>query len=270
MAGFLATLAPEAFAGAPTSHSSADASACDGCPHSDSVSAHRTVLIDVGANCGDTYQTMQQMFPALQANDAEIFLWEPLPVLLEAYLRRIASSDPRVHLVEKAAWVSDGTTNFFPSRRDEGLSAAQVAAKWHCNKSAPDARMPTHPHGSATLVDGKSHWNRYRKGQPLQVATQAFAQWFAALALAPCDYVVLKIDIEGAEHAILRHLLDSSSHACAVDEWLIEWHPNQTGTPDALPALQDVIRRCSSQMRCPVNLREQHGEHWRLAKTTRL
>lgn len=225
--------------------------------------AHRKVLIDLGANCGDTYLQMQQMFPALQASDAEIFLWEPLPVLLDAYLRHIASIDPRVRLVESVAWVSGGTTEFFQSKRDEKLSASQVATSFRCNDSS---HMRGNPHGSATMVDAKSHWNRFiRKGQPVQVGMRDFAQWFAALKLAARDYVVLKIDIEGAEHAVLQSLLEQP-HACEVDEWLVEWHPNSSSTAHALPTLRAAIRRCSAQSGCPVYLREQIGRRWQLAR----
>ena len=225
--------------------------------------AHRKVLIDLGANCGDTYLEMQQMFPALQASNAEIYLWEPLPVLLDAYLRHIASIDPRVRLVESAAWVSEGTTQFFQSKRDEKLSASQVANAFRCNDSS---LRRGNPHGAATMVDAKSHWNRFlRKGEPVQVGMRDFARWYAALKLAACDYVVLKIDIEGAEHAVLQSLL-GQSQACEVDEWLVEWHPNSTNTTHALPKLRDTIRRCSAQSGCPVHLREQVGPEWRLVQ----
>ena len=127
----------------------------DGCPQHQAQP--RSVLIDLGSNCGDTYQTMQQMFEPLQASSAEFFLWEPMPVLLEAYLRRIASNDSRVRLVEAAAWVSDGNATFFQSQRDERLSPAQTASRWHCNVSERRKKTQVgNPHGSATLIDART------------------------------------------------------------------------------------------------------------------
>lgn len=51
-----------------------------------------------------------------------------------------------------------------------------------------------------------------------------------------CDYVIAKLDIEGAEWEVLTHILQRGAGPL-LDELLVEWHPWHEGNrPPDLPS----------------------------------
>lgn len=59
-----------------------------------------------------------------------------------------------------------------------------------------------------------------------------FAAWIKQHYCAE-DYIVLKLDIEGAEYQVLQHMLDSGVLSW-IDQLYVEWHAHMTGNPTLL------------------------------------
>lgn len=70
--------------------------------------------------------------------------------------------------------------------------------------------------------------------QPWSCTTIDLARWMREL-FSPGDFVVLKIDAEGAEWRLLPHLLRADA-AQLVDEMWVEWHH------DGMPNVQAASR----------------------------
>ena len=84
---------------------------------------------------------MQQMFPALQASNAEIYLWEPLPVLLDAYREVMDENRHRWPLS-------------FPPL--EAL-AKDVAVWWQEHARRRAGKAPMRPFGGSVADSGVAH-----------------------------------------------------------------------------------------------------------------
>ena len=59
---------------------------------------NRTVIVDAGANCGNSLKRLQQLFPRLRAPGVEVYLWEANPHVQRAYLGDIEMRDGVVQL----------------------------------------------------------------------------------------------------------------------------------------------------------------------------
>ena len=78
---------------------------------------NRTVLVDAGANCGNSFKRLQQLFPRLRAPGVEVYLWEANPHVQRAYLGDIETRDPRAKLYRNAVWIRDEPITFFLQKR---------------------------------------------------------------------------------------------------------------------------------------------------------
>lgn len=77
---------------------------------------------------------------------------------------------------------------------------------------------PNSPKGNTHSITGQ------QSKLPVFVRTVNLAEHIARLA-RPCDYVVLKMDVEGAEWPILHSMVDSGfPQRQLIDELLCEWH----------------------------------------------
>lgn len=150
----------------------------------------RKIFIDGGANTGISVQLFRQKYP--QAESFEIHSFECNPKLLSKFKQSIKE----VTLHEKALSTKDGVANFYIGN---SLS-------------------------STLRTDKTSGGIQYSR--PIQVATVDLAN-FIKSNFSKEDYIILKLDVEGAEYDIIPHLLKEDIFSGWVDELFGEWHPGK-------------------------------------------
>ena len=186
----------------------------------------RPVLIDLGANCGNSFHSILRDYPRLDRPTLQAFLWEPDPRLVSRWLRPISKKDPRVFVVNGAASVDPGVScaSFYLDARTDSLSTAQLGRK-RCNRWGIATSSSLHVRADS------------RKGRPIHIASVDVLQWLLHLELRREDEVFVKIDIEGHELRLVPHLMSAPQELwCLVDTWAIEWHAR------LWPARDDVER----------------------------
>jgi FkbM family methyltransferase len=184
----------------------------------------RKVLFDLGTHHGEGLRHLRQELSldgtweihAYEANPAcHVCRWlqgVPLPI--------------QVH--ETAVWIRDGQVTFRQHNR-RALSQG----------SSPDATSDVDGWASCLAELGSSH-------PDLEPAVEVPCEDFARLleAYSAEDFVVVKMDVEGAEFAILRHLIKREV-VQRIRRLYIEWHdhlvPTETGC---------TRRQLEQQLRC--------------------
>jgi len=151
----------------------------------------RKVFLDCGANrCHATQIFLNQGF-----TDWEYHLFEPNKNLVKHY-DEIVRKYPQVNFnyYNKAVWIEDGAKEFYFSRR--GAEGSTIVKEKFSNKVDFD--------------------------NPELVATFDFSSWVKESFSAE-DYVILKIDIEGAEYEVLGKMVDDGTIDYA-NQIIVEWH----------------------------------------------
>jgi len=191
---------------------------------------NRTVIVDAGANCGNSLKRLQQLFPRLRAPDVEVYLWEANPHVQRAYLGDIEIRDPRVKLFKNAVWIRDEAVTFFLQKRDENKTVDELRHEFPCKPWDRHGNA----HGGSSLISNsmengalyKKGANAFNRGVGVHVQGRDFPAWLVSLKLCTepdRDLVIVKIDIEGAEYLVLSRILDLKLE-CYADKWLVEFH----------------------------------------------
>lgn len=150
------------------------------------------VYIDLGCFDGDSVEQFRNWrriaFPGRE--DWKIYAFDPNPRFAEAWQTK---KDQNTSFTQLAAWVEDGTAEFAVS---------------------------DNPLGSTLMPGKKKVWDTSEK---IEVDTFDFSKWLESFA---GDFVVVKMDIEGAEFPILKKMLKDSTYKI-VDVLMVEFHPNK-------------------------------------------
>lgn len=169
---------------------------------------NRGVLIDLGANCGNSYLSFKELFEKKRSESFIYYLFEPNPYLFETYLSKWSGSDTVIPL-QMAGWIRDGSMDFYLDTNE-----VDKPCDPHSNKN---------PRGASSLLKDEYH---PRSGQRITVTTLDMNTWILE-HVKPDDYCVLKVDIEGAEYELLRHLMIGGAMKL-VDELYVEFHEPYT------------------------------------------
>lgn len=95
------------------------------------------------------------------------------------------------------------------------------------------------------------HWDAVASGSKATRLTSVnLAAWLLRNFL-PQDYVVIKMDIEGAEYEVVPHLADMGA-GIIVDQLLVEWHPSVS--------VGDEDQRKARQMRADAGVKRLTAE----------
>jgi len=187
----------------------------------------RLVFIDLGANCGNSFKRLRNQ-KKLESPDWEAWLWEANPQMVNFYLNDLAKEDRRIRVVELAAWTENKKMQFFLTRGQEDVTDITKFKAHQCK-----AGSHYQPSGASSLFSGKGDGgaddkarrkSKYIAGKAVEVDAVDFNEWMRDQELIDADNVILKIDIEGAEIPLLKHMLESGDEICRVDHFLIEWH----------------------------------------------
>mmetsp|Transcript_98552 Transcript_98552/g.279126 ORF Transcript_98552/g.279126 Transcript_98552/m.279126 type:complete len:252 (-) Transcript_98552:47-802(-) len=162
----------------------------------------KCIFVDLGAANGNSFEVFRQRqepyasanLPAVCAHSWEAWLMEANPLFTQD-LRRLEQIYPgQVHsLAENACFSCDGVSRF------------------HLDPNA------THNHWGSTLTRGADPGS-------IEVPTQNLLR-LLTLWTIPEDYVIVKMDIEGAEYDIVP-CLARSQIGTNIDLFFVEVHPN--------------------------------------------
>lgn len=160
------------------------------------------ILIDCGLGEDISFPTaFLQRYP-----DAKVIGVEPNPRSL-AYAK--AHCPENMEIIPQAIWTHAGETLTFHLPRSQDL-------------------LPKGADGvSGSLIDSHEY---VEGGDRLEVVTTDFATILRQAGRTRCD--VLKLDIEGAEYALLQKLA-ADGHLAQVDQLLLEFHHGVTEHADA-------------------------------------
>ena len=150
------------------------------------------LYIDLGAYTGDTAREFRDRYPG--APSFHFHLFECRPGIDVIPPEGVAL----VHVHRQAAWIRDGMTKFYES-----------ATRF----------------GSSLLKEKKTGYLRIRT--PIEVPCVCFANWLLDTARG-AEYVVIKMNVEGAEYAILRQMAGRGALGL-VDELYVELHGEKVG-----------------------------------------
>jgi FkbM family methyltransferase len=158
--------------------------------------AKRRVFIDCGANTCRGLRDFIGKHP-----DFEFFAFEPQPDLQHEIAEVVCEyPEVKVTFYGKAVWVADEVLNFF------------LATNW-----GPNHR------GGSTLLKGHIHNEaRVDYDHPLSVDAIDFSRWLST-NFSERDYIVIKMDIEGAEYEVLEKMIRDGTLQM-VNELYVEFH----------------------------------------------
>lgn len=154
----------------------------------------RNIYVDLGAYDGDTVKQFRNWrklaFPLL--TDWQIYAFDPNPIFKEKWETK---KDEHTFFEQKAAWIFDGEI--------------EVAID-----SAPE------PLGTTVMPGKKKIWDVSEK---ITVPCFDFPLWLKQFR---GQYIVVKMDVEGAEFPILQRMLEIGT-ANVPQYLLVEFHPNK-------------------------------------------
>lgn len=167
--------------------------------HYEIEEAPRYVMIDGGAHRGETIQNFKA-HSISEEHRWEIYAFECNPELWDG-LRK----DSDITLMPQAMWTEATTLEFFATDETTMGSVYEEAGK-----------------------------ERHLQKKKIQVTAIDFGQWLAG-KFRPEDWVILKLDIEGAEYPILDQMLKDGS-IDSVDMLFIEFHNQWVGVDNSRDA----------------------------------
>jgi FkbM family methyltransferase len=152
------------------------------------------VYIDLGAYDGDSldYFLNRNDLPTCTC-DFDIYAFEPNPYL-DTYWKAITKSNKKIIYSPKAAYIDNEEREFTVDLSENAFGS--------------------------TLMQSKRNWG---VGEIVSVQCFDFSEWMKQFA---DDYVVVKMDIEGAEFPILEKMIGDGTDRI-IDELLCEFHPNK-------------------------------------------
>lgn len=148
------------------------------------------VFIDLGAYDGDSIKAFYGMDLPVPYTQFDIYAFEPNPLFAEP-LAQLARENPRITLSKKAAYISSGL-------QDWGMDQSQT------------------PMGS-TLMRTKRNWDAAVK---TTVECFDFSKWLKKFR---GSYVIVKMDIEGAEYDVLEKMIADGTDDIPA-KMMIEFH----------------------------------------------
>ncbi|KAF9974151.1 hypothetical protein BGZ73_002489 [Actinomortierella ambigua] len=200
----------------------------------------RYIFVDLGANRADSMEAFlkkpnakfQYDYPKpswANYEDAEIFLFEANPVFNAQLVQAKQRADEEGIKVEifpsTVVDVKDGIRTFF-------LDTVNGAHDyWGSSIYA------THPDAVRSQSKGTD------------LTSVNIATWLLRNTL-PRDFVVVKMDIEGAEYEVIPHLADNQAWA-VIDHLLVEWHGANVGggTPEEIKLRNDRAAAAAEKLR---------------------
>ena len=145
----------------------------------------RKIFLDCGAHKATSIKKFREEYP--NADDYEIISFECNPKF-----KQILRDVDDITFYNKAIWIKDGKTEFY------------------LGKGA-----------SSSLIYGKTRGN-LNFDNPIEVETIDLSKWIMD-NFTKDDYIILKMDIEGAEYEVLTKMIDEGSIKY-INKLYVEFH----------------------------------------------
>ena len=162
-------------------------------------------FIDCGAHCGESILSAKQRFGI----NTNVISFEPIPGLAKQ-LQEIHQDNPTVQIQNSAVWVSDELKTF------------------HLSEEYTDG---------SSLLDSL---NNLRKEHSINIPCFDLSSWLAE-SFDEDDYIILKLDIEGAEYEVLNKMIDDGT-INLINEFWGEWHDMKISDPETLKTSKKVYK----------------------------
>ena len=156
----------------------------------------RYIFIDGGSHRGESIEWFERSAIFSQYS-WEIFAFEPNSVLIPSISSNICAS--YLTILNKAMWTYDGTIGFYLGKETDGSSVL-----------------------SCKRVGGLSK-------VPIKVDCVNFGQWIKR-NFTHRDYILVKLDIEGAEYKVLDQMLNDDT-IFYIDALFVEFHNRMVKVP---------------------------------------
>lgn len=159
------------------------------------------ILLDFGANKG---QGLKKMIDIHQI-DKEwiIYSFEPNPNLFKIFNDNFKDINLNIHFNKKAVWKNNGEINFsIMNENDEGSSIECLISE---NRASDPGDPCFRKHDNIIKVECIDILDILDK-------------------FNVDDFIIIKMDIEGAEFQVLRRLLESKENCKKIKYIYIEWH----------------------------------------------
>ena len=150
---------------------------------------NRKIFLDCGANRGQSIIAAKKQF----GSDTEIYSFEAVSVLYNKLVDKW-NNDPKVHLYNNIVWDKEDIVKIYISTEWSDASTLYL------EKS-----------------DRKIDKNIYNEIKSIDLSD------FIKTNFDPNDYIILKLDIEGAEYDVLYHLIQTGVLSYVNELWG-EWH----------------------------------------------
>jgi FkbM family methyltransferase len=144
-------------------------------------------FIDCGAHCGESILRAKQQF----GNNITTISFEPIPAFAKQ-IEEIYKDDDSVHIQNSAVWIDNSVKHF------------------HIHKDITD--------GSSLLLTLNSLDENYY----IDVPCFDLSSWIKE-TFKESDYIILKLDIEGAEYEVLNKMIEDGTISMVNELWG-EWH----------------------------------------------
>jgi FkbM family methyltransferase len=169
----------------------------------------KKVFIDCGAHEGESIRTFRKLFE--DAAEYEMHSFEANPDLFTHFDKLAELTNFTFH--PKAVWKYDGVVNFYiDTLAGNSKSGSSINSKKKNLRSEPI---------SAPCID--------------------LANWITS-NYSITDYIILKLDIEGAEYDLVEHLIGKNAFAY-IDVLYIEFHSHK------MDMSHDIDKQCLKSIR---------------------
>jgi FkbM family methyltransferase len=173
----------------------------------------RKFFIDCGGHNGSSVRKFRNEID--RNNQFDIFTFEPNPEFSHHYSQFL-----RHNLLPYAVWIEDGEQNFFLDHED-GDGSTLIREKL------------TKEEGGIGQLD---------KDSPLRVKSIDLSSWLRR-NFKKNDYIIVKLDIEGAEYKVLDKLCQDGT-INYINQLFIEWHWFKIGVPESTH--QTLVKKINS------------------------
>jgi|10_taG_2_1085330.scaffolds.fasta_scaffold01603_8 FkbM family methyltransferase len=158
----------------------------------------RNIFIDCGGHNGQSIRKFKETEQYKEA-DWEIYSFEPNFSLIKDY----ADKHPEYNIKNEAVWTESGEKEFYIDEKDGDGSSLLI------EKTSRDG----------TVENNLAH--------PLTVKAIDFSSWMLD-NFRKEDQIIVKMDIEGAEYAVLQKMIKDGSLEY-VNKLYVEWHHKKVG-----------------------------------------
>lgn len=150
------------------------------------------IFIDCGGNVGQSINRFKKSKLYANNKDFKMHSFEPL-----SHLSKYYENDKLVEFHKEAIWIYDGETTFYIDKKNEKAQGS-------------------------TLVKEK-YSGKLDKEHPVNVPCIDFSKWIVNTFNANQDKIILKMDIEGAEYEVLKHMITTGA-IYYINTLFVEFH----------------------------------------------